>query len=381
YRTWWDDWDLPLYTRVLEKSITQEVLDTDAPFWRVPPLAPLRWSSLYRPWRYFSLRDVGAKVDTDRDRFQIELDVHQFLPHEVTVRRTDKYVTIEGKHEEKRDEQGYVARQFSRRYLVPIGYDANLIVSSLSSDGILTVTAPRIGLPAPKVEKYVPIWHTGKPAIEDKKLGSAFGSFFASCFLLRYTRPTSERAVRFADPNAWDMGQEMGQIAGNARGTPDDLLNAMVSVADRQLRQQQQHPGRYNRPWHIAKTQESGSTVKATADKFQINLDVQQFSPEEITVKYMDKCVVVEGKHEDKQDDHGYISRHFVRRYMLPEGHNENDIVSSLSSDGILTITCPTKIIEEKKEGRSIPIAHTGQPMKEVEEKPETKKEGEKMEP
>ncbi|XP_035907789.1 protein lethal(2)essential for life-like isoform X1 [Anopheles stephensi] len=167
YRTWWDDWDLPLYTRVLEKSITQEVLGSDD-FWRVPPLAPVRWSSLYRPWRYFSLRDVGAKVDTDRERFQIELDVHQFLPHEVTVRRTDKYVTIEGKHEEKRDEQGYVARQFSRRYLVPIGYDANLIVSSLSSDGILTVTAPRIGLPAPKVEKYVPIWHTGKPAIEDK---------------------------------------------------------------------------------------------------------------------------------------------------------------------------------------------------------------------
>uniref|UniRef100_A0A2M4C172 Putative alpha crystallin n=1 Tax=Anopheles marajoara TaxID=58244 RepID=A0A2M4C172_9DIPT len=168
YRTWWDDWDLPLYTRVLEKSMTQEVLSSDD-YWRVPPLAPVRWSSLYRPWRYFSLRDVGAKVDTDRDRFQIEIDVHQFLPHEVTVRRTDKYVTIEGKHEEKRDEQGYVARQFSRRYLVPIGYDANLIVSSLSSDGILTVTAPRIGLPAPKVEKYVPIWHTGKPAIEDKK--------------------------------------------------------------------------------------------------------------------------------------------------------------------------------------------------------------------
>lgn len=53
--------------------------------------------------------------------------------------------------------------------LSTVGYDANLIVSSLSSDGVLTVTAPRIGLPAPKVEKYVPIWHTGKPAIEDKK--------------------------------------------------------------------------------------------------------------------------------------------------------------------------------------------------------------------
>uniref|UniRef100_A0A182WX26 SHSP domain-containing protein n=1 Tax=Anopheles quadriannulatus TaxID=34691 RepID=A0A182WX26_ANOQN len=345
YRTWWDDWDLPLYTRVLEKSITQEVLGTDD-YWRGAPLAPLRWSSLYRPWRYFSLRDVGAKVDTDRDRFQIELDVHQFLPHEVTVRRTDKYVTIEGKHEEKRDEQGYVARQFSRRYLVPIGYDANLIVSSLSSDGVLTVTAPRIGLPAPKVEKYVPIWHTGKPAIEDKN-----------------------------------------------GVTADDLLNALASVTDRRLQEQQAQQGqqsgnRYNRPWHsscVARMHDSGSAVNISKDKFQINLDVQQFSPEEISVKYVDNCVLVEGKHEEKQDDHGYVSRHFVRRYMLPKGHNEADIVSSLSSDGILTITCPRKEIEQKKEERSIPITHTGQPMKQVtgkaaQENGHSKKEGEKME-
>uniref|UniRef100_A0A182NJW0 SHSP domain-containing protein n=1 Tax=Anopheles dirus TaxID=7168 RepID=A0A182NJW0_9DIPT len=164
----------------------------------------------------------------------------------------------------------------------------------------------------------------------------------------------------------------------------DDFIKVMVSMADRQLDHQHQQFTRYSRPWQsacIAQTQDSGSTVKATADKFQINLDVQQFSPEEITVKYMDKCVVVEGKHEDKQDDHGYISRHFVRRYMLPEGHNENDIVSSLSSDGILTITCPTKSIEEKKEGRSIPITHTGQPIKDVDEKPAqaSVKEGEKI--
>lgn len=169
YRSWWDDWDLPLYSRVMEKSVTEEVLSDDPLWWRHAPMPPLRWSSLMRPWKYFTLRDVGSRVDSDREKFMIEVDVHQFAPHEVTVRKTDKYITIEGKHEEKRDEQGYVARQFSRRYLLPIGYDANLVVSSLSSDGVLTVTAPRIGLPAPKVEKFVPIWHTGKPAIEDKK--------------------------------------------------------------------------------------------------------------------------------------------------------------------------------------------------------------------
>uniref|UniRef100_A0A2M4CVF0 Putative alpha crystallin n=1 Tax=Anopheles darlingi TaxID=43151 RepID=A0A2M4CVF0_ANODA len=155
----------------------------------------------------------------------------------------------------------------------------------------------------------------------------------------------------------------------------DDLLGALAAVTEpRHRRHPLNHhhhhhhhgPGRYVRPWHsscVANTRDSGSTVNVTNDKFQINLDVQQFAPEEISVKYVDKSLVVEGKHEEKEDEHGYISRHFVRRYMLPAGHNENQIESSLSSDGILTITCPRLAIEKKPE-KSITITHTGKPSK-----------------
>uniref|UniRef100_A0A182RQW1 SHSP domain-containing protein n=1 Tax=Anopheles funestus TaxID=62324 RepID=A0A182RQW1_ANOFN len=169
--------------------------------------------------------------------------------------------------------------------------------------------------------------------------------------------------------------------------TADDLLNALVAVTDRRLQPQaQQQPCRYNRHSScVASKRDSASTVDVTKDKFQINLDVQQFTPEEISVKYVDNSVVVEGKHEEKQDEQGYISRHFVRRYMLPKGHSEADIVSSLSSDGILTITCPKKEIEQKTPERSIPITHTGQPMKQVTENAaqqngQSKKEGDTME-
>ncbi|XP_058835620.1 protein lethal(2)essential for life-like [Topomyia yanbarensis] len=124
----------------------------------------------------------------------------------------------------------------------------------------------------------------------------------------------------------------------------------------------------YNRPW-VSLRNDSGSTVDVTGDKFQINLDVQQFSPEEITVKATDKAIVVEGKHEEKQDEHGFIERHFVRRYMLPAGHDQNNIVSSLSSDGILTITAPKKALPPPAEEKTIPIVQTGEPMKKLPEK------------
>jgi crystallin alpha B len=52
----------------------------------------------------------------------------------------------------------------------------------------------------------------------------------------------------------------------------------------------------YYRPWSnpIAKA-DSGSTINVEKDKFQIILDVQQFTPEEISVKTTDKFIVIEG--------------------------------------------------------------------------------------
>jgi len=76
----------------------------------------------------------------------------------------------------------------------------------------------------------------------------------------------------------------------------------------------------------------------------QVILDVQQFSPNEITVKTVDNCVIVEAKHEEKKDEHGFISRQFVRRYVVPSSHDLLSITSSLSSDGVLTISAPKKV-------------------------------------
>jgi crystallin alpha B len=76
----------------------------------------------------------------------------------------------------------------------------------------------------------------------------------------------------------------------------------------------------------------------------QVILDVQQFAPSEITVKTLNNTVIVEGKHEEKQDEHGFVSRHFMRRYVLPGDIEVDSIVSSLSSDGVLTVTAPKKV-------------------------------------
>ncbi|CAK1546722.1 unnamed protein product [Leptosia nina] len=129
----------------------------------------------------------------------------------------------------------------------------------------------------------------------------------------------------------------------------------------------------YYRPWrHLAAAaRDVGSTIKADSDKFQINLDVQHFAPEEITVKTADGYVVVEGKHEEKKDEHGFISRHFVRKYALPDGTLPETVDSKLSSDGVLTITAPRTVPETIKGERKVPIAQTGPVRKEIKDQSE----------
>lgn len=65
---------------------------------------------------------------------------------------------------------------------------------------------------------------------------------------------------------------------------------------------------------------------------FQLCLDVQNFAPNEISVRAVDGFIEVNAKHNEHEDEH---------RYRLPKEFNMEDVVSNISSDGILTIQAP----------------------------------------
>lgn len=127
--------------------------------------------------------------------------------------------------------------------------------------------------------------------------------------------------------------------------TPQDLLNAATSPIIPRLK-----------PWW---PKDAGSSIKSDKDKWQINVDVQHFAPDEVTVKIADGFIVIQGNHEEKQDEHGFISRQFVRRFKLSDDINPDTVESRLSSDGVLTVVAPKKVDLLKGE-RSVPITHTG---------------------
>ncbi|CAG2105824.1 unnamed protein product [Medioppia subpectinata] len=72
---------------------------------------------------------------------KLRFDVTQYAPEEIVVKTVDNRLQVHAKHEEKSDNRS-VYREYNREFLLPKGTNPELIRSSLSKDGVLTVEAP-----------------------------------------------------------------------------------------------------------------------------------------------------------------------------------------------------------------------------------------------
>ncbi|CAK1595469.1 unnamed protein product [Parnassius mnemosyne] len=106
------------------------------------------------------MRSLRPLIKIGKEKFQISIDVHQFKKEEIRVKAVPEYVIIEGKLERK-TKSGQVVRQFVRKFKLPDGCSPSTMKSELSSEGILTITAPRkpydVNLPC---ETLIPISHS-----------------------------------------------------------------------------------------------------------------------------------------------------------------------------------------------------------------------------
>ncbi|CRK94008.1 CLUMA_CG007533, isoform A [Clunio marinus] len=74
------------------------------------------------------------------------------------------------------------------------------------------------------------------------------------------------------------------------------------------------------------------------SEDFNVSIDVKDFQPEEISVKVKDREILIEGKHEEREDEFGIVSRQFSRRYILPEEFDLDTVSTLLNTEGKMTI-------------------------------------------
>ncbi|KAK0090212.1 hypothetical protein PV325_002282 [Microctonus aethiopoides] len=161
WRDWWEDFDRP--HRLLDDHFSRVVARDDLLRTVTVPI----WRDYFRPWRNLLdgvKSDIG-KIESDCDKYRIILDVQPFAPHEIIVKTIGNSIIVKANHEERKNSCGYTSREFMRRYDLPKGHDITRVMSSLSSDGVLTITAPKLALPPPG-ERIIPINRTRFPAIK-----------------------------------------------------------------------------------------------------------------------------------------------------------------------------------------------------------------------
>ncbi|XP_043498634.1 protein lethal(2)essential for life-like [Polistes fuscatus] len=164
FRNWWHDVDR--YHRELDEHF-HRLANRDG-IMKPPSMTSFKefFAPMRNAWKEIEEQVGGsASIEQDQDNYRVIVDVQQFAPEEITVRTDNQCITVEGKHEERKDQHGYISRHFVRRYQLPKGYDIGHVKPSLSSDGILSITAPRLVLPAPG-ERIVPIERQNRPAIK-----------------------------------------------------------------------------------------------------------------------------------------------------------------------------------------------------------------------
>ncbi|XP_055522943.1 heat shock protein beta-6 isoform X2 [Wyeomyia smithii] len=96
--------------------------------------------------------------DGDNKVLKLRFDVSQYAPEEIVVKTVDNKLLVHAKHEEKSDTKS-VYREYNREFLLPKGCNPELIKSSLSKDGVLTVDAPLPPQALTAGETMIPIAH------------------------------------------------------------------------------------------------------------------------------------------------------------------------------------------------------------------------------
>lgn len=157
----WDDprmlWPLDAFAKPMDELVTRRVRNQLIQSHLLNWAYPMHWDNYYN----------GERVRIDEKGFQVDIDVRQFKPHEIVVKTNDDYVVVEGRHSQRNDGNGLVERHFLRKYLLPRGFNANEVISDLSSDGILSIKAP----PPPPAKYYKPsermvkVYETGKNSL------------------------------------------------------------------------------------------------------------------------------------------------------------------------------------------------------------------------
>merc|ERR1719400_2009815 len=367
-------------------------------------LLPRRWM-IPKLWEEESSM-LGGKdthllsLQEDDTKMELSLDTAGYKPDGLKVQVRDGELSIEGKHEEK-SEAGHVmvSRQFSRRYGLPQGAKKEAVMSNLSQDGVMVITVPKEKkIEEVKAAENIPVEHVKNVGEMNKKMEQKVEE--------RRRSREEEQISEMADlPSQRNNSRSVNRSRGSSQGrngernlfrdemlvpmtlrdpfledpffkntlstiesSRDDFFKKAREGFEESLKQMESMMSGLSTDWtnpssnrHFNSVMDHGDNCVIRHDedetKMEVQLDTVGYKPDELKVEVEGGVVRVEGRHQEKSESgQVMVSRQFARQYALPQGARPEEVVSSLSKDGVLAIHVPKQAPKKLASSRAVPI-------------------------
>jgi HSP20 family molecular chaperone IbpA len=106
-------------------------------------------------------------------------------------------------------------------------------------------------------------------------------------------------------------------------------------------------------------------SYKDDQNVFELKLDISEYEPEEVKVTVSPDGILVEGNHEEKSmEGKQNLYKSFTRKYSLPHGVRQEDVISKFATNHVLIISAKKEILHSeqiriKDQSKDVSIANT----------------------
>ncbi|XP_076056945.1 uncharacterized protein LOC143034573 [Oratosquilla oratoria] len=341
------------------KDITEKYGMTSADFW-----------SSYRIIRLKELKQENQAVAiTDENNIRkITMDVRDFKTPDLSVTTGGHGVEVEGRVE-RHDGGSLSTHCFRRRFALPEAADVTAASAVVSTDGVLTVTVPKMKSPEAPSNEERPLFRNlspgfAHPTVTPKRSSGVLESFMEE----NREADIVTRSIDYQSSNTHsaDMTSPDGSVPDPLDRSSDmqgeTTLPVMLrgSFFDDEFFRHA-HSDFQEAVEKILKKHDIGTTTPERMKKYRylrednlsdetqavtiseddscqkIVLDAHDFKDGDLKVKRVGRCLVVEGRVQKASG--GSSSTHsFLRRFAMPSHANLDDVTAALSLDGVLTI-------------------------------------------
>lgn len=284
-------------------------------------------------------KTVIEKDEFGRPVFRVRFNVSEYKPDEVNVKMDAQKLIVNAKHEEKAGQRS-VSREYSREINIPDEIDPMALHCTISSDGVLTAEAL---MPVPN---YAPITDNTGTQRMVQNVSSSVSSTPPRVtppmgVQVQNLPPTTHTSTftTFMSPKSGTASPPQPPYSGASAST------AHVTNTNNLQRTYSAPPSHVTSSSSTSKYEtRSGSQSPATTmdrdKKYRVEIDIEDFNPEDLNVKTVDKKLVISARKEERIGSRT-STKELNREFSLPDTVDPMSIKAFFSDSGKLLVEAP----------------------------------------